>query len=194
VQLLLQHGATAGNVNAGVATDNQEFAGLTPLHLLACWCPAAAANSSCSFSSNTSAATGEDGMSAADRAGVSEQIAAATLLLEQPLGAVPAADAPHVNVHSVHLPGTPLVIAAETGAYEFAAWLISKGADMNMSGGWGSARPIDYAVCGAHTKVACLLLEHGAEVSMLWVCGFGSSRSSSSSSSINERMFISTVD
>jgi ankyrin repeat protein len=59
-----------------------------------------------------------------------------------------------------------------TGAHDFAAWLISKRADVNLcfnvpiAGKMDGGRAIDWAVLRGHTKAACLLLEHGAEVSM----------------------------
>jgi ankyrin repeat protein len=173
VQLLLQHGATAGNPNAAVR-------GLTPLHLLACWHPGAitfSTSTAAGSSSNSSTdakkrvskpdssnltATGEEGMSAADRAAVAEQIAAATLLLEQQS----VEGGPDINVQWLPLQQTPLAVAATTGAYDFAAWLISKGADVNQPRKVDAARPIDLAVWYGHTKVACMLLEHGAEVSI----------------------------
>jgi hypothetical protein len=92
VQLLLQHGATAGNPNAAVDADNAAIPGVTALHLLACWHPGAVAINSSSSSANALAskpgsskmpATGLGDMSAADHTGVAEQIAAATMLLEQ---------------------------------------------------------------------------------------------------------------
>jgi hypothetical protein len=145
------------------------LSGLTALHLLACWHPLDVAHSSSSSSatplagSSKKAATGEKGMSAADVAGVAEQLAAATLLLDQQ----PVAGGPDVNVQCGHLQDTPLAFAAITGAYDMAAWLISRGADVNLPRRTDTARPIDLAVAGGKTDLACLLLEHGAEVSML---------------------------
>jgi ankyrin repeat protein len=179
VQLLLQHGATAGNPNAAVDESCAAMAGLTPLHLLACWSPVSTTNSSSSSSSSSSSATThaskhgsssrrtaiwEDNLPAAMGAGVCEHTAAAELLLEQPLG-VPAVDAPGVDVQFVL--GSPLLLAAATGAHDFAVWLISKGADVNLPRKVDAARPLDLAVAGGYTRVACMLLEHGAEVSML---------------------------
>jgi ankyrin repeat protein len=173
VQLLLQHGATAGNPNAAVCENYKTLRGVTPLQLLACWHPGIVASSSSSIgraktpasepggsSSSKMAAAGEEGMSAEDRAGVAEQLAAATLLLEQP-----AEGGSGVNVQWGHLQDTPLAAAAGSGAYDFAAWLISKGADVNLPRKGDAARPLDLAVCHGHTKLAYLLLQHGAEVS-----------------------------
>jgi hypothetical protein len=183
VQLLLQHGATAGNVNAAIGEGYAAMAGVTPLHLLACWAPEAPASSSSSSSATThaskpgsssnssskKAATGQDDTSAAGGAAVDEQLAVADLLLEHALGQVPAAAALDVNLQCTE--GTPLVFAATRGALDLAAWLISKGADVNLPRGYDTARPIDLAVLHGRTEVACLLLEHGAEVIMLCVLG-----------------------
>jgi hypothetical protein len=163
VQLLLQHGATAGNPNAAVDEDNPGLQGMTPLHLLACWHPRGVGSSSCKL-----AATGERELSAANRAAVVEQIAAATMLLEQQQPVEGGADIEglDVNVPWLVWQETPLAIAAQAGAHDFAAWLISKGADVHVPRKLDTARPIDLAVYFGSTKVAFLLLEHGAEVSM----------------------------
>jgi hypothetical protein len=163
VQLLLQHGAPAGYL-VGVVDDYYEaMAGCNPLHLLACWSPANSSSSSSSSSKKT--VTGEDDIPAAEHAGVAEQIAAAELLLEQLLGQVPAAAALDVDVHLQE--SLALQVAVSHGAYDFAAWLISRGADVNLLRKADATRLVDVAVCWGHTEVACLLLEHGAEVRML---------------------------
>jgi ankyrin repeat protein len=169
VQLLLQHGATAGNPNAAVVERNEATPGVAPLHLLACWHPGDVANSSSSSAnalsskpgSSKKAATGEEGMSAAEVAGVAEQLASAKLLLEQQQ----VEGGPDVNVPGGSLQMTPLAFAANIGAYDMTAWLINRGADVNLPRAFEIARPISLAVAGRHTKLACLLLQRGAEVS-----------------------------
>ncbi|KAF6261819.1 ankyrin repeat-containing domain protein [Scenedesmus sp. NREL 46B-D3] len=59
---------------------------------------------------------------------------------------------------------TPLTFAAYTGAYEVAEQLLKAGADPNLPRSKDAARPLDLAVDSEHARLACLLLEHGAEV------------------------------
>jgi hypothetical protein len=51
-------------------------------------------------------------------------------------------------------------------------------ADVNKRRSKDAARPLDLAVDFEHAKLACLLLEHGAEVSMFVFVVLGSSSSS----------------
>jgi hypothetical protein len=48
-------------------------------------------------------------------------------------------------------------------------------ADVNKPRSKDAARPLDLAVDFEHAKLACLLLEHGAEVSMFVLVVLGSS-------------------
>jgi hypothetical protein len=63
---------------------------------------------------------------------------------------------------------TPLISAVVSGAFEMAELLLQykRCTDVNKPRMWDGARPIDIATRLGHLHIACLLLEHGAEVSM----------------------------
>jgi len=59
---------------------------------------------------------------------------------------------------------TPLYFAAQRGHYDIAALLVSKGADVNALGKFGT--PLQIASRGNRVKIVALLLENGADLNM----------------------------
>jgi hypothetical protein len=191
VQMLQQHGADA------------DVDDITPLHLLACWSPAqvkAAADNPPSSSSSGAASTKSsrptrsskaaaaaagdvpvDGSnsSAAAAANVQiqlqEQLAAARMLIDGyrlPDGSL-IGSCCEVDTETSYAGETALTVAAGTGAVELAKLLLQNGAAVNLPRTIDAARPIDIAVEAEQLEVACLLLEHGAEVGLLGLCFWG---------------------
>jgi ankyrin repeat protein len=61
---------------------------------------------------------------------------------------------------------TPLTCAAHFGTEDIAQLLLEAGANPNSPRLADGVRPLDLAAAGLKPQVACLLLEHGAEVCM----------------------------
>jgi ankyrin repeat protein/peroxiredoxin len=66
------------------------------------------------------------------------------------------------------LGGTPLHDAAWAGEKDVAAYLISKGAEVNARHTEGGSTPLHYAVLTNHPEVVELLLDHGADLKILY--------------------------
>jgi hypothetical protein len=167
VELLLQHGAYPGCTIA-IAANDKSTAGITPMHLLACWSPAQDEDnedeSSSSAAATRSSSGGRTSSSKTDRAakGLQQQLQAFRLLQRHP-SMLPM----NLNSKTLVTGETTLTFAAYTGAYEIAEQLLLAGADVNQPRTKDAVRPLDLAVYFEHARLACLLLEHGAEVSML---------------------------
>jgi hypothetical protein len=123
---------------------------------------AAAAGSSSSAADAATAATAADAQK-----GLQEQLAAARMLISglwMPDGHFGGRC--KVDAVTSYAGETALTIAAGSGAVELAKLLLANGANVNLPRTLDAARPIDIAVEADQLLVACLLLEHGAEVSM----------------------------
>jgi ankyrin repeat protein len=168
VQLLLQHGANPG---CTIAANDKSTAGITPMHLLACWSPAQGADDD--EDANQSSGSGRAGSSSrtsSNKGKRAQKAAAQQQRMEQQLLAFTYLQTKNplskyaVKAATLHNAVTPLTFAAFTGAYEIAEQLLSAGADVNQPRLKDAARPLDLAAEYQRPRLACLLLERGAEV------------------------------
>lgn len=125
-----------------------ELAGLTPLHLLACW----------SFHPKFAHTHGD---AAWLRAAAAQQIAAVRDILQ-----ACSSDGSSVDVEARTACGkeTPLTFAAWSGSWAVVELLLQAGADPNLPRLKDAVRPLNLAVAVGHARLGCLLLERGAEV------------------------------
>lgn len=152
---LLTAAERIGCLRGGLSGD--ALADVTPLHLLACWTPEN------KLHSTSRAQHDQPDRTTQQQRGMQQHMQAVELLLQQEERyGDRAADVDAVNSA---LGDTPLAYAAAAGALEVAQQLLLNGADVNLPRRVDAARPIDLAVNNGHYGVACLLLEHGAEVS-----------------------------
>jgi hypothetical protein len=179
VQLLLSKGVDRESaIPSRSAAGSCSLGGLTALHLLVCCCAEIAyvtqsvetfeLSEMIRHAVNVSAAS-----DAKFRAMYEQQLLVAADLLVGPCccsssssGSKRVAD---VNART-HVHGeTPLTFAAYAGAVEVAHLLLIHGANPNLPRLVDGSRPLDLAAKFAGPKLACTLIEHGAEVSQLAV-------------------------
>ncbi|KAF6261828.1 ankyrin repeat-containing domain protein [Scenedesmus sp. NREL 46B-D3] len=144
--------------------------GLTPLHLLACCSPESAA---AALRAETSDSFSRADLDAEVRAVYSQHLAAVADLLQQPEGSGGSsggsscgADDGGADVNARTRPHgeSPLTYAAYGGAYEVAAMLLEAYADPNLPRFADDVRPLDLAVAFGRARLACLLIDHCAQV------------------------------
>jgi ankyrin repeat protein len=122
-----------------------ELAGLTPLHLLACW------------HYIMSGLPTSSGL----RAAAAQHIGAVRDVLQAHGSDGSSVD---VQARTVTCKETPLTFAAFTGNWAVVELLLQAGANPNLPRLVDAVRPLDLAVGFKHARLACLLLERGAEV------------------------------
>ncbi|KAF6261822.1 hypothetical protein COO60DRAFT_1678960 [Scenedesmus sp. NREL 46B-D3] len=127
-----------------------ELAGITPLHLLACW-------------RHATSAVLSGGPAALLRAVAAQHVGAVRDLL-QARGA--DGDSADVAARTTCCKETPLTFAAFSGSWAVVELLLQAGASPDLPRLADAARPLDLAVALLHTRLACLLLERGVEVGM----------------------------
>ncbi|KAF6261826.1 ankyrin repeat-containing domain protein [Scenedesmus sp. NREL 46B-D3] len=143
--------------------------GLTPLHLLACGSLDAAVVALRMHGDASSAdESGDDAtlnawlcQSAADL----QQLAAVDDLLQARSGSSGGGSGgADVNARTQPHGETPLTFAVMASAHSLAQKLLAAGADPNLPRVSDVARPLDLAAACGKAQVACLLIQHGAEV------------------------------
>jgi ankyrin repeat protein len=85
-----------------------------------------------------------------------------------------------IEARTVYCKETPLTFAAYSGSWAVVQLLLQAGANPNLPRLVDAVRPLDLAVALKHARLACLLLDRGAEVGL---CGWQSQACSSRSCS-----------
>jgi hypothetical protein len=126
-----------------------ELAGLTQMHLLACW--------------HYTPSDAQTGSTAAWlRTAAAQHSAAVRDVLQARSSDASSAD---VEARTVCNKETPLTFAAFSGSWAVVELLLQAGANPNLHRLADAVRPMDLAVAWKHARLGCLLLERGAEVS-----------------------------